>query len=104
MFRQDGYGANEVGTTHPDFPSNITLNDGGDIDITAKPGVGLVLSRSSRSVVVTARKVRFITKKDSLFWNNKRFNEAAVQYSQPTLVDVERTNMRSGAGDLFDGV
>ena len=57
--RRSQFSQREVGLTHPDTSSFLRLNDEGDIEIFAAPGVGIVISASSNTISFFAEKVRF---------------------------------------------
>jgi len=85
----------EVGLTHPDLSSFIRLNDRGDIEIFAAPGVGVVISAKSKSISFFGDCVRFFTKEDGLRWNNYNFNYCASSYIEPTLVKINEKMIHS---------
>jgi hypothetical protein len=85
----------EVGLTHPDLSSFLRLNDSGDIEIFAAPGVGIVISSKSRSVSIFADSIKMFTKDDGLRWNSYNFNSSSHIYSEPTLVKINRKNINS---------
>lgn len=85
----------EVGITHPDLQSFIRLNDHGDIEIFASPGVGIIISSRSKSVSIFGDSIRFFSKDDGLRWNSYNFNYAASNYIEPTLVKVNPKTIHS---------
>lgn len=85
----------EVGLNHPDNHSFLRLNDDGDIEIFAAPGVGIVISATGRSISLFADHIRMFTKEDGLRWNNYNFNYSAYDYSQPTLVKIDYKSINS---------
>ena len=85
----------EVGITHPDLQSFIRLNDQGDIEIFASPGVGIIISSRSKSISIVGDSIRFFTKDDGLRWNSYNFNYAASNYIEPTLVKVNPKTIHS---------
>lgn len=85
----------EVGITHPDLQSFIRLNDQGDIEIFASPGVGIIISSRSKSISIFGDSIRFFTKDDGLRWNSYNFNYAASNYIEPTLVKVNPKTIHS---------
>lgn len=91
----------EVGLTHPDISSFIRLNDNGDIEIFAAPGVGMIISSSSRSISFFGNFVKFFTKDDGLRWNTYKFNISSYDYSQPTLVKINRKEMNSAQEGVY---
>lgn len=46
--RRNQFSRREVGLNHPDNDAFIRLNDDGDIEIFAAPGVGMVISATSK--------------------------------------------------------
>jgi len=86
MDRRKNFSPREVGLTHPDTSSFIRLTDAGDIEIFAAPGVGLVISGSTRTVSIFADNIRFHTKEDGLKWNSMDFNYSADDFTEPTFV------------------
>ena len=91
----------EVGLTHPDISSFIRLNDNGDIEIFAAPGVGMIISSSSRSISFFGNFVKFFTKDDGLRWNTYKFNISSYDYSQPTLVKINKKEMNSAQEGVY---
>lgn len=89
LSRRNQFSQREVGLNHPDTNSFLRLNDEGDVEIFAAPGVGIVISASSRTISFFAEKVRFFCAEDGLRWNEFNFNYSASDYSQPTLVKVD---------------
>jgi len=85
----------EVGLTHPDLTSFIRLNDQGDIEIFAAPGIGIVISSRSKSISIFGDSIRFFTKEDGLRWNSYNFNYAASNYIEPTLVKISPKTIHS---------
>jgi len=85
----------EVGLTHPDLSSFIRLNDRGDIEIFAAPGVGIVISARSKSISLFGDNIKFMCKEDGLRWNRYNFNYAASSYAEPTLVKINPKTLHS---------
>lgn len=84
--QQDNFGEREVGVTHPDKPSHVRLHDNGDVEITAGEGLSIIMHAGKRSITFVADEIKFLTKSQSLRWNDLRFNPKATQFSQPTFV------------------
>lgn len=84
--KRKNFSPREVGLTHPDNSSFIRLTDAGDIEIFAAPGVGLVISGSTRSISIFADNIRLHTKEDGLKWNSMDFNHSADSFTEPALV------------------
>ena len=99
--RRSQFSQREVGLTHPDTSSFLRLNDEGDIEIFAAPGVGIVISASSTTISFFAEKVRFFCGEDGLRWNEFNFNYAASDYSQPTLVKINPKTIHSAQNEAY---
>jgi len=97
--RRNEFSKREVGLNHPDNSSFLRLNDDGDIEIFAAPGVGIVISGASKSVSIFADKIRFFCSENGLRWNNFNFNYSAIDYSQPTLVEIDHRSIHSAQND-----
>jgi hypothetical protein len=95
LSRRREFSRREVGLNHPDTPSFIRLNDDGDIEIFAAPGIGIVISAVGNSISLFADNIRMFTKDDGLRWNNHNFNYSAIDYSQPTLVKIDYKSIHS---------
>jgi hypothetical protein len=89
MERRKTFSQREVGLTHPDNSSFIRLSDAGDIEIFAAPGVGIVISASSRSISLFAESIKFFTNEDGLKWNSMEFNHSATSFAEPALVNAD---------------
>ena len=79
----------EVGLNHPDNQSFLRLTDGGDIEIFAVPGVGIVINGSTKTISFFAENIKFYTKEDGLKWNLMDFNHSATTYTEPTFVNSD---------------
>jgi hypothetical protein len=90
----------EVGLTHPDLSSFIRLNDQGDIEIFAAPGVGIVISSRSKSISLFGDEIRLHCKEDGLRWNNYNFNYSSSDFSEPTLVKMNYKNIHSAQNGI----
>lgn len=90
----------EVGVTHPDLASFIRLNDQGDIEIFAAPGIGIVISARSKSISFFGDSIRFFTKEDGLRWNNYNFNYSASTYIEPTLVKINPKTIHTAVNGM----
>lgn len=90
----------EVGITHPDLSSFIRLNDQGDIEIFAAPGVGIIISSRSKSISLFGDSVRLMTKEDGLRWNSYNFNYAASNYIEPTLIKINKDSIHSAINGI----
>lgn len=85
----------EVGLTHPDLNSFIRLNDQGDIEIFAAPGIGIVISSRSKSISLFGDSIRMFCKEDGLRWNTYNFNYSASSFAEPTLVKINYKDIHS---------
>lgn len=94
--KRSHFSIREVGLNHPDVNSFIKLNDDGDIEIFATAGIGMVISASGRSISLFADKIKFFSSENELRWNNFNFNYSATDYSQPTLVKINKEMINSG--------
>jgi hypothetical protein len=94
MRRRHEFSESEVGLTHPDLSSFIRLNDEGDIEVFAEPGVGFIINGASRTITFFADTIKFNCKDDGLKWNNYTFNSSSTTYIEPTLVktNVDRVH------------
>jgi len=99
--RRKKFSDTEVGITHPDLPGFIRINDSGDIEIFAAPGVGIVISGKSKSISLFAESIRFNTNEDGLRWNSFNFNYSASTYIEPTLVKVNRKTINTAQNNVF---
>lgn len=95
LSRRSEFSRREVGLNHPDTPGFIRLNDDGDIEIFAAPGIGIVISAVGNSISLFADNIRMFTKEEGLRWNNYNFNYSAIDYSQPTLVKIDYKSIHS---------
>ena len=105
--RRKQFSEREVGLNHPDNESFLRLNDQGDIEIFAAPGIGIVISSRSKSISLFADSIRFHCKEDGLRWNNYNFNYSASNFAEPTLVKINLKNIHSaqnGASYYLDAV
>lgn len=93
--RRKQFSEREVGLTHPDLNSFIRLNDQGDIEIFAAPGIGLVISGRSKSVSIFGDSIRLMCKEDGLRWNKYNFNYASSAFMEPTLVEISYKEIHS---------
>jgi hypothetical protein len=97
----------EVGFNHPDNESFMRLNDQGDIEIFATPGIGIVISAKSKSISFFADTIKFSCKEDGLKWNSYYFNYSASSFSEPTLVKINLKDIhtaQNGASYYLDTV
>ncbi len=97
--KRNEFSRREVGLNHPDNHSFLRLNDDGDIEIFAAPGVGMVISGASKSISLFADKIKFFCSENGLRWNNFNFNYSAIDYSQPTLVQIDHKSIHSAQND-----
>lgn len=97
----------EVGLTHPDLSSFIRLNDEGDIEIFAAPGIGIIISARAKSISFFADYVKIFSKEDGLRWNSYNFNYSASSYVEPTLVKINPKFIHSsqnGVSHYLNGI
>jgi hypothetical protein len=90
----------EVGLTHQDNPSFIRLNDSGDIEIFAAPGVGIVINGQARSISFFADTIKFFTREDGLRWNNFNFNYASSDFIEPTLTKIDMNKIHEAMNNV----
>jgi hypothetical protein len=77
----------EVGLTHPDNKGFMRIADGGEIEIFAAPGIGIVINPNTRSISFFADSIKFFCRDDDgLRWNDKSFNPASDVYNEPALL------------------
>lgn len=100
MKKRKEFSEREVGLTHPDLSSFVRLNDRGDIEIFAAPGIGIVISAKSKSISFFGDCVRFFTKEDGLRWNSYNFNYCASSYIEPTLVKINEKTIHSATNGV----
>ena len=77
LTKRKQFSEREVGFNHPDNESFLRLNDHGDIEIFAAPGVGIVISGKSKSISFFGDSIRMYCKEDGLRWNSYNFNYSA---------------------------
>jgi len=99
--RRNQFSQREVGLNHPDTNSFLRLNDEGDVEIFASPGVGIVISASSSTISFFAEKIRFFCSEDGLRWNEFNFNYSASDYSQPTLVKINPKSIHMAQNNAY---
>ena len=101
LSRRNQFSQREVGLNHPDTNSFLRLNDEGDIEIFAAPGIGIVISATSKTISFFAEKVRFFCAEDGLRWNEFNFNYSASDYSQPTLVKINPKSIHMAQNSAY---
>jgi len=94
--RRRTFSSREVGITHPDNPSFLRVTDSGDIEIFAAPGVGIVISASTRTVSIFADNIKFNSKEDGLKWNSKEFNSSATVFTEPAFIAPNSRDFNPG--------
>ena len=98
--KQDRFGHEEVGITHPSLPSFIRANDDGDIEIVISNKCAIILHKKTESITFVADSIKFLTKDgDSIRWNNSNLNSKAVDFTQPALVALTVEDQDS----VYDG-
>lgn len=97
----DHYTEREVGITHPDYPSFVRLTDGGDVEIFAKEGLGIILHPTNNSITFVADNIKFLTNgKNGLRWNDLAFNAQAFQFTEPAFKLYDDTEIQT----IYQGV
>jgi len=97
--QQKYFGHREVGLTHPDLFSFIRLTDTGEIHLMVDDGVGIIINKIQRTIVLMADQVKFFTKEDEgLKWNTLAFNHKATKYNEPAFTYVKENR------SLYDGI
>ena len=80
----------EVGLIHAANGSYIRLRDNGDMEVMADEGLGFIMHANTKSITFLADKIRFLTQDtEGLQWNKKAFNNKAVEFQEPTLLDID---------------
>lgn len=88
--KRNEFSRREVGLNHPDVESFIKLNDAGEIEIMAAPGVGIIINGPNRSVSIFADTLKiYTTEDDGIRWNKYAFNYAATDFTEPFLVTLK---------------
>jgi len=88
--KRNEFSRREVGLNHPDTLSFVKLNDSGDIEIMASPGVGIIISSSTRSISLFADTFKiYTTEDDGIRWNQYAFNYAGTDFTEPFLVSLK---------------
>lgn len=90
------FSSREVGLTHPDNPGFVRLTDSGDIEIFAAPGVGIVISASTRTVSIFADSIKIHSKEDGFKWNSKEFNSSATVFTEPAFIAPNSRDFNPG--------
>lgn len=99
--RRKQFSQREIGLNHPDTNSFLRLNDEGDIEIFASPGVGIIISSTSSTISFFAEKIRFFCDEEGLRWNEFNFNYSSSDYSQPTLVKVNPKSIHKAQNEAY---
>lgn len=94
--RRKTFSSREVGITHPDNPGFLRITDAGDIEIFAAPGVGIVISGSTRTVSIFADNIKINSKEDGFKWNSKEFNSSATVFTEPALLTSSSRDFNPG--------
>lgn len=105
LSKRKKFSEREVGLNHPDNSSFLRLNDQGDIEIFAAPGIGIVISAKSKTISFFGDIIKFNCKEDGLKWNSYNFNYSASNFSEPTLVKINYKDIHSaqnGASYFLD--
>jgi hypothetical protein len=107
LTKRKQFSEREVGFNHPDNESFLRLNDHGDIEIFAAPGVGIVISGKSKSISLFGDSIRMYCKEDGLRWNSYNFNYSASSFAEPTLVKINLKDIhtaQNGASYFLDTI
>lgn len=102
---QDNVGVREVAITHPDNNAHIRIMDNGDIQIISDDGIGIILSRARRTIILHADQVKIHTKEDGMRWNGLNFNHKAVSFNEPAflkVIDTDAQHIYKGANAFFN--
>lgn len=105
LTKRKKFSEREVGFNHPDNNSFLRLNDQGDIEIFAAPGVGIVISGKTKSISLFADHIKLNCKEDGFKWNSYYFNYSASNFSEPTLVKINLKDIhtaQNGASYFLD--
>lgn len=105
LTKRKKFSEREVGLNHPDNNSFLRLNDQGDIEIFAAPGVGIVISGKTKSISLFADSIKLNCKEDGFKWNSYYFNYSASNFSEPTLVKINLKDIhtaQNGASYFLD--
>lgn len=93
------FGVREVGLTHPDLYSYIRIADNGDIHLMVEEGVGIIISKAQRTIVLVGDQVKFFSRmEEGLKWNDCAFNSKATKFNEPALVQLKQNR------SLYDGI
>lgn len=93
LVNQDTVQDREVALIHPDLSSYIRLLDNGDIEITSTDGLGIILNRAQKAIILTGDTIKFMTRiTDGLRWNDLSFNHKAITFNEPTFMQVIDTD------------
>ena len=59
----------------------------------------MIISGASKTISLFADKIRFFCSENGLRWNNFNFNYSAIDYSQPTLVQIDHKSIHNAQND-----
>lgn len=103
--KRNEFSRREVGLNHPDNHSFIRLSDGGDIEIMAAPGVGIIISAASRSISLFADTLKiYTTEDDGIRWNSYALNYAASDFTEPFLVPIRESQKTAAYHDYMEKI
>lgn len=95
LAEQSRFSPTEVGLSHQHRDAYVRLNDDGDVEICAAPGLAVILHPQNKSITMVADSIKFITAKNGLRWNNLAFNDQAFKFQEPTFVVFDHSEVRS---------
>ena len=103
--KRNEFSRREVGLNHPDNHSFIRLADSGDIEIMAAPGVGIIISAASRSIILFADTLKiYTTEDDGIRWNKYAFNYSGSDFTEPFLVPIREYQKSAAYHDYMDKI
>jgi hypothetical protein len=103
LVAEDTFGLDDTGITNPYSDAYVKLSRGGEVEIYAGNGTGIVLNPNSRSITFMGDCIKFITNdEDGLRWNEMSFNSQATEFTEPSLVPFEQDTRPSIFRDLDD--
>lgn len=87
---QESFGLRETGITHPDSQSFIRLRDNGDVEISAGPGISIILHPQNKSITFIADSVKFMVKETAgVKVNDLIMNTDATNYAEPAFIPMD---------------
>ncbi len=84
----------ELGLNHPDNKSFIKIADNGDVEISAGPGISIILHPHNRSITFVADSIKMLVRDhDGVKINDLILNTDATNYSEPTFLESDPVDM-----------